>query len=237
MISLVYAYYENAKMFQIQQANWLSYPEHAQKEMEVIITDDCSAKNPLLPQDISTVGEYDFSLFFIQKKISWNWLEARNIGAKHAKYDWLLLTDMDHVVTPGVFEALLKKRHKFDPEIVYQFARVVAPGMTKYKPHNDSFFVSKKLFWKSGGYDEDYSGQYGTSGIFRRRLFSVAKKHKELSNLSLVLYPRDFVEDASTRDLPRKEGRDPTAIKHITAWKLSRRREIQLFAQPYERLV
>jgi len=237
-ITFVYPYYENPGMFQVQQKNWMEYPLEDQKKLEIIVVDDCSALNPIIPAHVHTETlRCEMRVYRIKKKVPWNWLEARNIGAKKARGDWLLLTDMDHVVTPGVLRALLSILHKLKKDMVYQFYRVVAPDMVTYKYHNDSFLVTKDLFWRAGGYDEDYAGEYGTSGMFRRRLFDTAIDHKMLKGLSLTLYSREVIPDASTTTFLRKEGRDPMAIPTITKWKESKKREIQLFKQPYERIL
>lgn len=233
-LTFVYSYYENPKMFQIQQRIWGSYPEYLQRRLEVIVTDDCSSEKPLKPKHIIPM-QYGFQAYRIQKKVPWNWLEARNIGAKHAQGKWLLLTDMDHVVSPKVLSWLLNHLQELNADFVYQFSRVLSTG-EPYKFHNDSFFVQKDLFWRCGGYDEDYAGNYGTSGMFRRRLFDAAAGNHLFIKLPLVLYSRDVVADASTRDLPRKEGRFSDALTKIKEWKNQTGRSIQHFLQPYERI-
>lgn len=235
-ISFVYAYYENPEMFLLQQRTWKNYSLELRKQMEVLVTDDCSKKYPIL-KAIDHDNSYQLSVFRIQEKVAWNWLEARNIGAHHAKGKWILLTDMDHMVRGKVFHRLLKKLPDLNPEVVYQFSRCRAPGMEPYKFHNDSFLVTRDLFWKCGGYDEDYAGQYGTSGMFRRRLFQAAKGHILFHDLSLVLYPREVIPDASTTNLARKNGRDPNAISRISDWKQKNgRNQCFHFLRPFERI-
>ena len=41
--------------------------------------------------------------------------------------------------------------------------------------------MTKNLYWKIGGYDEELSGNYGTSGRYRARAFKVAEGNKRLS--------------------------------------------------------
>jgi hypothetical protein len=121
---------------------------------------------------------------------------------------------MDHVVTPETVDVFLEKLKKFDPAIVYQFSRVKADGSPK-RFHDDSFIVFKKLFWECGGYDEFFSGHYGTSGMFRRRLLSYANNRK-LLNEAMVLYGREVIPDASTTDFARKgKGRNKNALKEL----------------------
>ena len=234
-ITFVYAYYENGGMFRLQQAIWNSYPKSIRDRVEFIVTDDCSSKD-LARKNILPDNDINLTLYEITVKKPWNWLAARNIGAKHARGNWLLLTDMDHVVMPGEAGKIMGKLPHLDSRIVYQFGRVKAPDMTEYKFHNDSFFLSSKLFWLNGGYDEDFSGLYGTSGRFRDRLFKVARSHEKWEDIVLVLYSREVIPDASTTEFTRKEGRDPEAISRVERWKRKEKREIQLFLQPYRRV-
>lgn len=231
-ITLVYSYYENPKMFALQQKYWSDYRAEDKGKLEIIVTDDCSSKHPVHLTDISDTG-ISTSVYRIDTKVNWNWLQARNIGAKYAKGNWLVLTDMDHVISAKHINRLLRKIKHLDPNMVYQFGRKMAPDYLPYKFHNDSFFLTKKLFWKAGGYDECYAGLYGTSGLFRRRLFDNAAGHEQFKDVDLILFPRTIIPDASTTDLKRKEGRDPNAIPKITQWKEKNSIPIRHFIQPY----
>jgi len=235
VITFVYAYYENPGMFEIQQKVWSSYPDKVKARLEVIVTDDCSSNNPARDHVIKDTG-VNLSLYEIMEKVPWNWLECRNIGAHYAQGKWVLLTDMDHVVSLEIISKLMKRESNLEPETVYQFGRVKAPDMTPYKFHNDTFFLTKKLFWQSGGYDEDFSGLYGTSGMFRDRLLKVAVRNKKWEELCLILYGREVQPDASTVTFPRKEGRDPEAIIKVVNWKKKQAREIQRFMRPYRKV-
>lgn len=239
LITFVYSYYKNAGMFKIQQMNWISYPREIRDRIEFIVTDDCSQVTPARDNIISN-NKIDMSVYEIQKKVQWNWLECRNIGAHHARGQWILLTDMDHLVTAEVAAHLIRRIDMglITSKFVYQFSRVKAPNFTPYKFHNDSFFLSRKMFWASGGYDEYLAGHYGTSGIFRERLMSVANdRKKKFDDLYLVLYGREVQPDASTVDFARKEGRDPYAVRKLVQQKKDRGDEsILLFQQPYRRI-
>jgi hypothetical protein len=234
-ITFVYSYYENGEMFKLQQRTWESYPEDVRNQIEFIVTDDCSVKNPARNNRISP--KLNMSLYEITKKVQWNWLECRNIGAYYAKGAWLLLTDMDHVVTADMAIRLMERWPSLSYKTVYQFNRIRAVDMQPYKFHNDSFFLTKKMFWRCGGYDEELSGNYGTSGVFRERLLKTANDRRErLSDMSLLLYGREVLPDASTTEFARKEGRDPNVIKRIMAAKRDANRGILLFQQPYRKV-
>ncbi len=56
----------------------------------------------------------------------------------------------------------------------YTFARVNAPALDPYKPHPNSWAMTRDLFWYAGGYDEALAGNYGTDGDFKVRVNRVA---------------------------------------------------------------
>ena len=221
-------------MFQLQQKNWNNYSEEIKKQVEVIITDDCSPDNDCISNAVIEQIYPNMRLFKIKEKVPWNWLECRNIGAFHAKGDWILLTDMDHLVPESTIEYVIAKINKLEKNIVYQFERIRAVDNKSYHFHNDTFFISKKLFWNCGGYDEHYSGLYGTSGAFRRRLLKKANGNVRFS-VPLVLYGREVIFDASTNpnECKRKEGRNPNEMQ--LRHKLKPKKEVH-FKYPYEEI-
>ncbi len=238
-LALIYSYYDNPEMYLRQVREWNSYPEKLKKHLSIMITDDCSFKYPLRDIQKKPDGIY-CARFQITRKVPWNWLACRNLGAKKAKASFLLLTDMDHMLSVKAFGKLMERilSRKLHSDWVYLFTRVDAPNNTKYKPHNDSFLMSKKLYWRIGGYDEELAGHYGTSGRYRNRAFATAKGNHRLK-IPLTRFPRDVIPDASTTEFIRKgKGRDPNAIRKIENKKLKegREKEIRVLSFPYERI-
>jgi hypothetical protein len=232
MLTLIYSYYDNPDMLAEQHRLWAMWPQDVKDLVEVIITDDCS---PRWPATITDVG-LRMRLFRITKDIPWNWLECRNIGAHHAYHPWLLLTDMDHVVQSDAVQRIRDgiSGGWINHEMFYTFDRVDAPTFQPYKFHPDSYLMTRNFFWQVGGYDEHYAGNYGTSGVWRRSCLSTGEKG-HLPNIKLVRYPGDYLPDARTTTLSRKEGRDPDTIKNIKKRLIEAGIVNRLtFAQPYE---
>lgn len=231
MLTLVYSYYDNKDMLVEHHRLWEAWPQEVKNITEIIITDDCS---PRWPAEIHDVG-IKMKLFKIDKDIPWNWLEARNIGCKHATQPWILMTDADHVVP---HETVLRIRQGIregwiSSKMFYTLERVDAPNLTPYKHHPDSYLMTKKFFWKVGGYDEYYAGHYGTSGLWRRRCLERGEKG-HIPNTYLIRYPGEVIEDARTTTLKRKEGREPDTIKNIGKRLIEKGITKPLnFAQPY----
>jgi hypothetical protein len=230
-------------MLKEQQRVWQAYPESLRAKIHVIVVDDCSPKGVRpSPKAVTVSGLGSFRIYRLVEKIRWNWLACRNLGARLATTDWLLLTDIDHVVPVETAARLVHGELK--PDYAYRFSRADAPHQEwwtpsaapcdvcaartreyreqeepcrfgplppyrsghvtiPYKLHNDSWLLTKALFYFDDGqrfvqgYDERLSGCYGTSGEFRDRVFACAEAYKQLPDV-LVRYPREVIPDAST---------------------------------------
>ncbi len=221
-ISIVYPYYENPGMLEIQYGIWSSYPEFLKRKIEIVLVDDGSPNSPAI-QIPRPTGLPKLRIYRVLIDKPWHQHGARNLGASVADGPWLLLTDMDHVIPEQSLEKVLLHRNR---NKVYTFGRLDAPDLTptldregNVKPHPNSFAMTKELYWRVGGYDEDYCGVYGTDGLFRSRLYHAAKEC-HIAAAYLVRYSRDVIPDASTTSLLRKEGRPPNAKSDILIQKM-----------------
>ncbi len=188
--TFIFPYYENPVMLLRQYAAIAALPPDVRSALHVIVVDDGSPKTPASPPlEAYTTGdvipEYadeaaqvadsgrrrlgiaSFQLFRVEVDVRWNWLTCRNIAAHHAKTDWLLMTDIDHQLPEATARRIQEK--KLDPAKTYRFSRVDAPGMTSYKPHPNSWLFTGERFDRIGGYDERFSGFYGTASAPTRR--------------------------------------------------------------------
>lgn len=217
MLSLVMAYYENAGMLSRQYANWRAWPGKHRQRLRVILVDDGSPHSPAanVPRPF---GLPELEIYRVREDWPWWQNGARNIGASVAPEGWVLLTDMDHMLSADsaarLFKALDKGR--LDEGTAYMLDRIEAdtgrPTLGrdgKPKPHPNSFLLTRAMYWRAGGYDERTAGHYGTDRMFRERLYTFARRG--LLDIPLTRYWRDLVPDASTTTLARKEGRDPAA--------------------------
>lgn len=237
-ITLIVPYYENPHMFRIQQEGWLKWSPYLKAHTEIIVVDDGSKNHPAvtaLNDEIVWGCGLVFRLFRILEDIPWNWITCRNIGAHEAEGDWLMMTDIDHIVTSD----LLHHLHKMatDPQTFYVPSRVNGPDhIPNPKPHPNSYFMSKEFFWDVGGYDETYSGNYGTDGIWRRRC--EAKGQRVMLPIPLVQYLPEHVPDCCS-SLPRKSEEQRAAVLAITEAKRQRGEEniIKTLSFLYERVI
>jgi hypothetical protein len=204
--TLIMAYYENRDMLAAHYEMMRKFSKEVRKYMRVIIVDDGSPINPAVPGDPGCPLE----IYRINIDIRWNQDAARNIGASFAQTDWMIVTDMDHMVPEATWQYV--QTFEPNPMTTYKFSRVSAPLLEPYKPHPNSYFISKRIWDLVGGYDERFAGFYGTDGDFRDRLNQVSKV--EQIKQHLIRVPRDYIHDASTTRYARKTPAD-AAIRDI----------------------
>lgn len=206
-LSLVFAYYDNPGMLERQFAAWCRYPDFFKRRVEAIVVDDASPRWPAL--DVPRPeGLLPLSIYRAAEDIPWHQDAARNLGAFVAADGWLFLSDMDHVLTAENLAVLW--RAASSTETFYTFDRMdvatgqpMVDGAGNHKPHPNTYAMHRDLYWKAGGYDEDYCGVYGTDGAFRKQLMK-AGKHKHLAAVKVWRVSREVVADASTTTLDRK---------------------------------
>jgi hypothetical protein len=206
-VTLALAYYENPTMLTVQFAAIRALPAALRDLLHVIVVDDGSPNHPALPEEIGC----PLQMYRVGVDVRWNQDACRNIAVHHAETEWLLLTDMDHLAPEATWRPLLTR--SYDASKVYRFARVTAPEMTPYKPHPNSWFLTRRMFERAGGYDETFAGLYGTDAPFRDQLRKVAEivMLKEV----LIRFPREHVADASTTTYLRKQPEDRDGIAAI----------------------
>jgi glycosyltransferase involved in cell wall biosynthesis len=208
--TLIMAYYENPDMLREQYAHMRRFSKEVRKYLRCIVVDDGSPQNPA--ENVAPDAGMPVTVFRIEVDVRWNQDAARNIGAHHSETRWLLLTDMDHMIPEPTWQYLLTA--DLNEYAAYKFARVTAPNMVAYKPHPNSYFMTRDIWDRVGGYDERFAGYYGTDGDFRDRLNAAAP----VVNLPhpIIRVPREHIHDASTTRYARKSPEDKR-IREIKA--------------------
>ena len=235
LISLVFAYYENPSMLELQWKEIAQYPASVKQKLEVLIVDDGSPTHPAAevprPQNLPK-----HSIFRLNRDLRWNQDAARNIGANEAQSPWLLLTDIDHVVPEETLSHIIgmtKNRSVF-----YTFSRIKFATGEEREPHPNSYFMTKELYWAIGGHDEDYAGIYGKDFLFRQRAHrytsEVVLQHTPLARVGSTL-----VSDAGTRTISRKNTFWQRVWGYVLPWlkALGLWRGVQSLTESYRRVV
>lgn len=196
-ITLVYAYYENGGMLDRHLQEWSDY--RLKGKFRAIIVDDGSSKDSAIDHlDGIDVG-FPIELYRINEDIPWNQDGARNLGMTHTD-GWCMITDMDHLL--NVKNAKKLATREYDSESFYTFRRELQDG-SKYHNHPNSYFLTRDMYWKAGGYDESFRGFYGSDSVFQHQLESITNPHR--LPISLTLFSREDIPDASTTIYGRKD--------------------------------
>lgn len=173
-ITLSLAYYNDGEHLHAQLLEFKKYPSN----VKIQIIDDGSKDDPItnhlqkIPNNIE--------IFKIEEDIPWNIPGSRNLSAAVATTPWLLILDMDQIITlenmNKILELPLKNNYEF-----YSFNRRLGK-INKFTA--GTMLVSRTLWWECGGYDEDFVGNYGHNDpLFRFKMQHVGAHEKTLKNI------------------------------------------------------
>lgn len=207
---MVYAYYRNPQMLARQFETWASYPAELLDRVEFIVVDDGS------PEPAAEVPRPSIPLriFRALKDEPWHQDGARNLGALHARNEWIFFGDMDHVVPESSLRAMLS--HKSHPFHFYRFPRRLVDGSRAIKPAVNIFAVTRDVFWKTGGYDERYCGAYGSDHDFVAKIEARAER-KTMECAPIDVYLRSDIGDACTTGLDRTGPENAAKLQRARA--------------------
>jgi glycosyltransferase involved in cell wall biosynthesis len=219
-VTLVVPFYRNVGMLRRQVEEWAQYS----RRVRVIVVDDGSPEPALPILEAALIGTKGWAgprvhLYRITVDIPWNREGARNLATQQVETDWVLHVDIDHVLPAASAAHLLKL--PLDPSRWYRFPRyrVGRADDTRQKdkidplepfgeihPHIDSHLMTRELYHRAGGYDEDYAGVLGGGSDFLRRVEAIAPVAMLPPEVCLHVYTRDKIPDASDWSLSRDRG-------------------------------
>lgn len=154
-ITIGFTYYNEPELLLQQIKYWKDYPV----EVEVVLVDDGSQSFPAF-EILKDHPLDNFRLYQVDEDLGFNSHGCRNLIAKIANSDFILLSDIDNFFAPEQIAKL--KIKKFNPKLLYRFSYYtthdkklhLAPG------HQNIFLVAKDVYWEAGGYDESYTGYH-----------------------------------------------------------------------------
>lgn len=208
-ITLVMPYYENHNMLKLHLSHWKKYSNELKSSFKIVIVDDGSQIKPAYDLLKIHNSGMDIDLYRVKHDIPWNHHGARNLGMYYSE-GLCLITDMDHLLTKENANNIL--RNKWDKKLVYKPLRKKPDG-SDYKRHPNTYIIDSSIYWKIGGYDETFTGYWGTDSTFRNALSKVSKI-VDTDIFYMILYGRSEIFDASTN--PNTYGRKGTKF-HVSS--------------------
>jgi predicted glycosyltransferase involved in capsule biosynthesis len=201
MITICLSYYNQVEVVKQHIKMWLEYDEILKKEIEFIIIDDCSKvtiDTIVKDMDLSSLCIH---IYRVTKDLVCNIGGVRNLSAQKCTTQWMLIIDMDTLVSETMAHQIVELAQQNKDKTAYKFNRKVKNN-DKHIKHNKLHpavsLIRNDDYWNVGGCDEDLVGHYGqTDPMFWYR--AKDKIHViEMKNIFL-----DYIEEGEsdiTRD-------------------------------------
>lgn len=135
-----------------------SYSRDILKHIHFVFVDDHSKISIDIPKDIVL----NYTLLRVTTDILWNQGGARNLGVKYAKSERVIVTDLDVLFPENLLGRLV--HYKLPNNSIFKFNTI--SNLQPVRPHVNVFFMTKTMYMKTNGVDEEFCGNYGYEDIF-----------------------------------------------------------------------
>jgi len=162
-ITFAYAYYNASRGLKAQLELWKSYPEAYRNNAFFIVVDDGST-DKAEPVIEPYRNQLNISLYEVLEDIPWNDIGSVNLSFSNAETEWVLKTDLDYLLPAACFEEIMDM--PLDGKYYYTFGAKKLVGGEDLVQHPSTFLLKKSAFWEAGGFDEDFTRNYGYVDLF-----------------------------------------------------------------------
>jgi hypothetical protein len=193
LITINLSFYNQSDNMLLKHINtWESYPDDIKNLFTFYIIDDASKKPA--SEIIKKETDLDLHLYRVEEDLYCNIAGVRNLGAKECNTPWMVILDMDTIISKELAQSMIELANKnINNNIVFKFNRKVPDNSNHIKhnkPHPAICLIRKSNYWKIGGCEEDLVGHYG----YTDPSFWYRAKNKKVSiniqkKLFLLYYP------------------------------------------------
>tara|TARA_B110000977_G_scaffold184865_2_gene249059 strand:- start:1528 stop:2223 length:696 start_codon:yes stop_codon:yes gene_type:complete len=164
MITFCLSYFNQVEVVKQHIKTWLNYDDILKKSIKFIIIDDCSKTviDSIVKEiDLSSL---DIQIYRVIDDLVCNIGGVRNLSAQKCTTPWMLIIDMDTLVSETMAYQLVELAKKDKKHIAYKFNRKIENN-TRHCKHNKMHpavcLIRQDDYWNVGGCDEDLVGHYG----------------------------------------------------------------------------
>ena len=162
-ITINLSFYNQNEVLKKHVLLWKSYNQQIKNSISFCIVDDCSKipANEIL-SDID-LSDLNINVYRVQEDLYCNIAGVRNLAATVCKTDWMVILDMDTMISEDLATEMLKLTET-KPGNCFKFNRRV-PSIPNHpkeqQTHPAVCLLRKDDYWKVGGCEEDLVGSYG----------------------------------------------------------------------------
>ena len=190
-ITINLSFYNQNKILIRHVEGWNSWSPEILRYFSFCIVDDCSANKATDVLSDVDLSKLDLAIYRIKEDLFCNIAGVRNLAAKKCKTDWMVILDMDTVISEKLASSIINLCDSPKGNC-FKFNRKVHKNPFHKKNgqvHPAVCLLRVSDYWNVGGCEEDLVGHYGqTDPIFWYR----AQGKLQIStkkNMYLTYYP------------------------------------------------
>lgn len=165
-LTICLSYYNQKRALRKVVEGWTRYPDEVKESFTFFIVDDCSYWGSALSvlEGQVDLSSLDLHIYRVEQDLYCNISGARNLAAMECNTEWMMILDVDTVMSKEVSEQVLAiiNTPKELSKDAYKFNRVRRKNGKPYeKPHPACCLIRTEDYWGVGGCNEDLVGKYG----------------------------------------------------------------------------
>ena len=174
-VTINLSYYNQDHVLRKHISCWRSWKKEIRDRFTFCIVDDCSQDQAVEILSDINLNELDIHIYRVKEDLICNIAGVRNLAATVCMTEWMVILDMDTMISEQLAEEILKlvPTPNTTKGECFKFNRRV-PGDPSHikngKIHPAVCLLRKDDYWNVGGCEEDLVGHYGqTDPIFWHR--------------------------------------------------------------------